>query len=34
MIVIDGFKNEITLEPAPDVDQVFELEKTIWSISS
>ncbi|MBI5584958.1 MAG: hypothetical protein HY892_14190 [Deltaproteobacteria bacterium] len=29
MIVIDGFKNQITLEPAPDVDQVFDLEKTI-----
>ena len=29
MIVIDGFNNEITLEPAPAVDQVFELEKIL-----
>ncbi len=29
MIVIDGFKNEITLEQAPAVDQVFELEKIL-----
>ena len=29
MIVIDGFKNEITLEQAPEVDQVFELEKLL-----
>jgi aldehyde:ferredoxin oxidoreductase len=29
MIVIDGFNNQITLEPAPEGDQVFELEKTI-----
>src|SRR5512137_1820684 len=29
MIVIDGFKNEITLTEAPAVDQVFDLERTI-----
>jgi len=29
MIVIDGFKKEITLEQAPVVDQVFELEKIL-----
>ncbi len=29
MIVIDGFKNEITLEQAPVVDQVFELERLL-----
>jgi aldehyde:ferredoxin oxidoreductase len=29
MIVIDGFESRISLEPAPDMDQVFDLEKTI-----
>ena len=29
MIVIDGFKNEITLTPSPAFDQVFELEKSL-----
>ena len=29
MIVIDGFKNEITLTPSPAIDQVFELEKSL-----
>ncbi len=29
MIVIDGFKNEITLTPSPVIDQVFELEKSL-----
>lgn len=29
MIVIDDFKNEITITKAPDMDQVFDLEKAI-----
>ena len=29
MIVIDGFKGEITLTPSPAVDRVFDLEKTL-----
>ncbi len=29
MIVVDGYNNEITITPAPAIDQVFELEKYI-----
>ena len=29
MIVIDGFKNEISITEAPAIDQVFDLEKAI-----
>ena len=29
MIVINGFKSEITIEPAPAVDQVFALEQEL-----
>jgi aldehyde:ferredoxin oxidoreductase len=29
MIVIDGFKNEISITKAPEIDQVFDLEKAI-----
>ena len=29
MIVIDGFKSEVTIRPAPVADQVFNLEKAI-----
>jgi aldehyde:ferredoxin oxidoreductase len=29
MIVIDGFKNEISINKAPEMDQVFDLEKAI-----
>ncbi len=29
MIVIDGFRQEVTVEPAPEPDEVFDLEKAI-----
>ncbi|MBI4765974.1 MAG: hypothetical protein HY787_15475 [Deltaproteobacteria bacterium] len=29
LLVIDGFKNEISLSPAPAIDQVFDLEKKL-----
>ncbi len=29
MIVIDGFRQEVTVEPAPELEEVFELEKAI-----